>query len=208
MGTGGRVCRKMPNSMSKNATSAKARGTANKRFFVAATDYFTKWVEIEALTNIKEADMNRFVWRSVITRFGIPRTLLSDNGTQFDGKVFRKFCSDLKIEFIKSTPVYPQGNGQAEASNKTVINGMKKRLEKAKGKWVEKLPNVLWAYRTTPRRSTGETPYSLTYGMEAIIPLEVGVPTIRSEIFEPANNDEAIAQALDLAEERREAALI
>ena len=150
-------------------------------------------MEIEALASIKEADMKRFIWRNVITRFGIPRALLSDNGAQFDRKVFRKFCSNLKIEFQNSTPVYPQGNGQAEASNKTVINGMKKRLEKAKGKWVEELPNVLWAYRTTPRRSTGETPYSLTYGMEAIIPLEVGLPTIRSEIFEPANNDEVIA---------------
>ena len=73
---------------------------------------------------------------------------------------------------------------------------------------MEEIPNVLWAYRTTPRRSTGETPYSLTYGIEAVIPLEVGLPTIRSEIFEPADNDEAIAQALDMAEERREAALI
>ncbi|XP_028121539.1 uncharacterized protein LOC114318779 [Camellia sinensis] len=155
-----------------------ARGTANKRFFVAAIDYFTKWVEIEALASIKEVDMKR------------------------------KFCSDLKIEFRNSTPVYPQGNGQAKTSKKTVINGMKKRLEKAKGKWVKELPNVLWAYRTTPRRSTGETPYSLTYGMKAIIPLEVGLFTIRSEIFEPAKNDEVIAQALDLTEKRKEAVLI
>ncbi|XP_028058191.1 uncharacterized protein LOC114262049 [Camellia sinensis] len=185
-----------------------ARGTGNKRFFIAATDYFTKWVEVEALCKIKEADTKRFVWRNVVTRFGIPRVLLFDNGTQFDGKIFRRFCADLKIEFRNSTPAYPQGNGQAEASNKTIIEEIKKHLEKAKGKWVEEIPNVLWAYQTTPRRSTGETPYSLTYGMEAVIPLEVGLPTIRSEIFEPADNDEAIAQALDIAEERREAALI
>ncbi|XP_028058867.1 uncharacterized protein LOC114262698 [Camellia sinensis] len=123
-----------------------ARGTGNKRFFIAATDYFTKWVEVEALCKIKEADTKRFVWHNVVTRFGIPKVLLSDNGPQFDGKIFRRFCADLKIEFRNSTPAYPQGNGQPEASNKMIIDRIKKCLEKGKGKWVEEIPNVLWAY--------------------------------------------------------------
>ena len=63
-----------------------------------------------------------------------------------------------------STPAYPQSNGQAEAVNKTILNGLKKRLDGAKGRWAEELSNMLWAYRTTPRRSTGETPFSLMYG--------------------------------------------
>ena len=73
---------------------------------------------------------------------------------------------------------------QAEASNKTVLDGIKKRLEKAKGGWIDELPSVLWAYRTTPRRGTGETPYSLAYGVEAVIPLEIGYPTIRRTLVE------------------------
>ncbi|XP_028121912.1 uncharacterized protein LOC114319106 [Camellia sinensis] len=117
-----------------------------RRFFIAATDYFTKWVEVEALASIKEADTKRFVMRNVVVRFGIPRVLITDNGTQFDGKIFRKFCADLRIKYKNSFPGYPQSNGQAEASNKTIINGVKKRLEHAKGKWVEELPHVLWAY--------------------------------------------------------------
>ncbi|XP_028071391.1 uncharacterized protein LOC114273779 [Camellia sinensis] len=116
--------------------------------------------------------------------------------------------SESRIEYRNSSPGYPQSNGQAKASNKTIINGVKKQLEHAKRKWIEELPHVLWAYRTTARRSTGETPYSLTYGMEAIIPLEVGFPTFRSELFESSSNEKAIAQALDMAEGRREAALI
>uniref|UniRef100_A0A2N9FJP4 RNase H type-1 domain-containing protein n=1 Tax=Fagus sylvatica TaxID=28930 RepID=A0A2N9FJP4_FAGSY len=68
-----------------------------------------------------------------------------------------------------------RSNGQAEASNKTMLDGIKKRLEDAKGRWVEELPNVLWTFRTTPRRSTGETPFSLAYGSEAVIPLEIGL---------------------------------
>ncbi|XP_028072301.1 uncharacterized protein LOC114274538 [Camellia sinensis] len=180
----------------------------NRKFFIATTDYFTKWVEAEPLATIKEQDVKKFVWQNVITRFGIPRALVSDNGTQFDGKLFRGFCEELKIEFYNSTPAYPQSNGQAEASNKTILDGLKKRLEKAKGKWAEELPNVLWAYRTTPRRSTGETPFALAYGMEAVIPLEIGMPTIRSESFQPDLNNEVVALELDLAEERRERALI
>ena len=140
--------------------------------------------------------------------FNIPRALISDNGTQFDGGQFRAFCADLGIRNYYATPAYPQCNGQAEISNKTVLNGIKKRLERAKGKWVEELPSVLWAYRTTPRRSTGETPFSLAYGVEAVIPLEVGLPTIRTTAFDTGLNDQTLARDLDLAEERREAALV
>ena len=75
-----------------------------------------------------------------------------------------------------STPAYPQGNGQAETINKVIVNGLKKGLDDAKGKWVEELPHVLQTYRTTSRRFTRETPFSMTYGAEAVIPLETGFP--------------------------------
>ncbi|RVW51650.1 hypothetical protein CK203_066704 [Vitis vinifera] len=92
-----------------------------------------------------------------------------------------EFCSELNIRNSYSTPQYPQSNGQAEATNKTLIIALKKRLEQAKGKWVEELPGVLWAYRTTPGRPTGNTPFALAYGMDAVIPTEIGLPTIRTD---------------------------
>ena len=85
---------------------------------------------------------------------------------------------------------------------------MKKRLDNAKGKWVEELPHVFWTYRTTPRRSTGETPFSLTYGAEAVIPLETGFPMTRTNSFNPKDNDEQLTRNLDLIEERREDAMV
>ena len=88
-----------------------------------------------------------------------------------------------------STLVYPQGNGQAEAVNKVIVSGLKKRLDDAKGKWVEEFPYILWTYQITPRRSTEETPFSITYGAEAIIPLETGFPTLRICSFAPSGND-------------------
>ena len=129
------------------------------------------------------------MWNNIVTRFRIPPTLISDNGLEFKSKVFRRYCFELGIRNRYSTPAYPQGNEQAEAINKVIVNGLKKRLDVAKGKWVDELPHVLWTYRTTPRRSTGETPFSMTYGSEVVIPLESGFSTLRTSLFDPNNND-------------------
>ncbi|XP_075636877.1 uncharacterized protein LOC142609141 [Castanea sativa] len=86
--------------------------------------------------------------------------------------------------------------------------GLKKRLDDAKGGWVEELPHVLWAYRTTPRRSTGETPFSMTYGMEAIIPLESGFPTLKSDQYDEVSNHDRMYDCLNTIEERREIASV
>ena len=83
-------------------------------------------------------------------RFGVPRTLISDNGLQFDSKAFRRYCCELGIANKYSTPAYPQGNGQAKTVNKFIVNGLKKRLDDAKGRWVEELPHVYGL--TGPRR--------------------------------------------------------
>ena len=77
-----------------------------------------------------------------------------------------------------------------------------------KGRWVEELPHVLWTYRTTPRRSTGETPFSITYRAEAVIPLKTSFPMLRTSTFTPSNKDELLGKSLDLIEERREKAMI
>ena len=81
-------------------------------------------------------------------------------------------------------------------------------MEEAKGRWVEELPTILWTFRITPRSSTGETPFSLTYGVEAVIPLEVGLPTLRSEEYDQENNELMLAKDMELAQERRDLAMI
>ena len=81
------------------------------------------------------------------------------------------------------------------------MNGLKKRLDDAKGKWEEELPHVLWTYRTTPHRSIGETPFSITYGTETVIPLETRFPTLRTSFFTSNNNDGLLKKSLDLIEE-------
>ncbi|RVW62161.1 hypothetical protein CK203_062583 [Vitis vinifera] len=121
---------------------------------------------------------------------------------------FTEFLFGTNIRNSYSTPHYPQSNEQAEATNKTLITALKKRLEKAKGKWVEELAGVLWAYRTTPRCPTGNTPFALAYGMEAIIPTEIGLPTIRTEAGMQDDANEELGRNLDWADEVRETASI
>ena len=175
---------------------------------LVGTDYFTKWVEAEPLANIQDVDVKKFLWKNIVTRFRISRTLISDNGLQFDSKSFRRYCCELGITNRYSTPAYPQGNGQAEAINKVIVSGFKKRLDDAKGRWVEDLLHILWTYQTTPQRSTGETSFSMSYGAEAVIPIETGFSTLRTQSFNPNDNDKLLERSLDLIKERRESAMV
>ena len=119
------------------------KAAGNKRYLLVSTYYFTKWVEAKPLANIRDMDTKKFVKKNIVTRFGVPRTLILDNDLQFDSKSFRRYCCDLGIMNIYSTPAYPQGNGQPDAVNKVIVNELKKRLDDAKGKWVEELSHIL-----------------------------------------------------------------
>ncbi|CAL1353459.1 unnamed protein product [Linum trigynum] len=98
---------------------------------------------------------------------------------------------------------YPHGNGQAEAANKSILHGLHTFLGEAKDNWTEELHTVLWAHRTTFKVATGETPFALTYGSDAVIPIKTTVPTYRITMFNEARPTE-----LDLINERRKLAAI
>ncbi|XP_050211346.1 uncharacterized protein LOC126661537 [Mercurialis annua] len=185
-----------------------AHDAANLKFLIVAVDHFSKWVEAEAVSTITEARVRSFVRREIICRFGIPKTIITDNGKQFDNKNFREFCKEKGIDLRFTSVTHPQSNGMTEVTNRTIVNGLKKRLDEAKGRWADELHNVLWSYRTTPKAGTGRTPYSLTYGCEAMVPVEIGMPTIRVQYFDEQQNEENTKICLDLLEERRDQALM
>ena len=83
------------------------KATRNKRFVIMATDYFTKWVEVMALVNIRDIDTKKFVWKTILTLFRVPKALISDDGLQFDSKAIRKYYDDLGIKNRYSTLAYP-----------------------------------------------------------------------------------------------------
>ena len=154
-----------------------------------------------------EQKIRNFVWRAIICRFGIPRALVSDNGKQFDNAKFKDFCNELGIKNYYSSSAHPQSNGQAEVTIRTLKVALKTKLEDLKGKWVEYLPEVLWAYRTTCRSATQETPFALAYGIEAVAPVEVRLKSPRIELENVEHNDEALRLNLDLLDEKREQVL-
>ena len=127
--------------------------------------------------------------------------LVSDNGKQFDNSAFRNFCSELGIKNHYSSPAHPQANGQVEVTNRTLLKIIKTRLEGAKGIWPDELPSVLWAYRTTAWTPTGETPFRLTYGADAVIPAEIGLTSYRIQSYMEDKNEEAMRLQLDLMDE-------
>ena len=148
----------------------------------------------EALATISE-NIRSFVWRNIICRYEIPRVLVFDNRKQFNNNAFRDFCSELGIKNHYSSHTHPQANGQVEVMNQS--------SEGVKDIWPDKLPSVLWAYRTTVRTPTREIPFQLTYGADAIIPAEVGLTSYRVQNYMEDKNDEAMRLQLDLVDEAR-----
>lgn len=101
--------------------------------------------------------------------------MIFDKGKKFDSKKFRDFCEELGIEQQFISVRYPQTNGATEVTNRTILQASRKRLDELKRKWLDKLPNVLWSYMTTPRRATGETPFNLCLRVDAMNPLEIKI---------------------------------
>ena len=158
------------------------------------------------MATIMEKNAWGYIWRCIICKFGIPRVLVSDSGKQFDNDSFWDFCSQLGIRNHYFSLAHPQANGQVEVTNQSLLKIIKTRLEEAKGIWPEELPSILWAYRTTTRTPTEETPFRLTYRNEAVIPAKVGLTGYRVYNHDESRIDKAIRLQLDLVDEVRAAA--
>jgi hypothetical protein len=167
------------------------------RFILAITDYFSKWSEAIPLREVKTSDVIKFIKHHIIYRFGIPRRIIHDNGSQFVSHAFTRFCDKFRIQNLASTAYNPAANGQAEAFNKTIIKILTKLVSTSKRDWDEKLGESLWAYRTTVRTPTGFTPYSLVHGCEAVLPLEIQIPSLRVALATGMTTEESHRKRLE-----------
>ncbi|XP_019160737.1 PREDICTED: uncharacterized protein LOC109157290 [Ipomoea nil] len=181
-------------------------GSGKRKYLIVAVDYFTKWVEAETLASITSARCKQFIYKNILCRFGVPMQIITGNGRQFESKEFSEFCAQWRITHTRVAVSYPHANGQVENVNRTIVDGLQKNLESAKGAWVEELDVVLWTYRTTPRRATGETPLSLSYGFEARAPAEVAIPPYRAQVYDPDMNEDNHKIELHPINEKRETA--
>ena len=155
---------------------------------MVAVDYFTKWAEAMPLATITAKKIREFVFNMIACRFGIPYKLISDNEKRFDSKELRNLCKDLGIKKDFAAVYHPQSNGQTEAINKIIKHTLKAKLEESKRNWPEELPMVLWSYNTTPRTTTGESPFMLSYGCEAMVPVEIGEGSFRRDFYQEEAN--------------------
>lgn len=158
------------------------------------------------LTEVKTNNVVNFLKHHVIYRFGVPRWILHDNGPQFASHAFYRFCNKFRIQNVASTAYNPAANGLVEAFNKMIIKLLKKFVSSSKRDWNERLGECLWANRTTVRIATGNTPFSLVYGCEAVLPLEIQIPSLRIALANQmtiAENDRLRLQELEVLDVKR-----
>ncbi|PKA48202.1 hypothetical protein AXF42_Ash021657 [Apostasia shenzhenica] len=137
------------------------------KWVLVAVDYFTKWIEAKPLTQPTAQNIENFLWANIVCRYGIPMVIITDNGTPFANQKVHDFCEEHPINLKYASVWHPHTNGQAEVANKNILNILKKRLDDAKTSWPEELPGALWAYNTAPAEVTQESPFSLSFGMDA-----------------------------------------
>ena len=149
------------------------------KHIIVATEYLTKWAEAKAVKTNDAKVAATFLFEQVITRFGCPKILISDRGKHFLNQMLEEMTEGFKINHRKTTPYHPQTNGHTERVNQTLVGILRKTVSDSKRDWDVKLPAALWAYRTTYKVTTKATPFSLVYGLEAILPIEFEVPSLR-----------------------------
>lgn len=146
------------------------------------TDYVTKWVEAKALFSTTEHSVVSFLYEDIFTCFGVPREIVTDRGGQFTSKLVEKLMEEYKVKHRKSTPYHPQANGQVESTDKVIEDIITKTVHLHRRDWVERLPEALWAYRTTWRDTIGHSPYEFVYGKEVVLLIEFQVRTFKMAV--------------------------
>ncbi|GJX90907.1 reverse transcriptase domain-containing protein [Tanacetum coccineum] len=177
-------------------------GPGKVNFLIVVVD-----IEEKPVATINDNQIKKFMWDNIVCRFGLPGEIISDNEKLFRDNPFKDWCEKLCIRQHFASVKHPQTNSLVERANRSLGEGIKARLDARSKNWMEELPHVLWAHRTI-KSSNGDTPFSLTYGTEAVIPAEIGMPTLRIAEVDLVLNNEALGINLDLLEERREEAAI
>jgi transposase InsO family protein len=150
-----------------------------KNYILVCTDHVTKWVEAKSLFRAMDKSVVEFIYEDIFTHFGVPREIVTDQGTQFTSKLMKELTEIYGIKHCKSSPYHPQANGQVESTNKVMEAILTKTVQLNHRYWADRLPKALWSYQTTWRNTTGHTPYELVYRKQAILPIEFQVRTFR-----------------------------
>jgi transposase InsO family protein len=178
---------------------------------LVAIDKFSKWIEVRPLTSIRSKQAV-VLFTNIIHRFGIPNSIITDNGTQFIGKKFLDFYEDHHIRVDWATVAHPMTNGQVERANGMILQGLKPRIYNDLNKfckwWIKELPSMVWSLRTTPSWATGFSPFFLVYGAEAMLPTDLEYGSPRTKAYDDQSNQTNREDSLDQLQEARDVALL
>jgi hypothetical protein len=153
----------------------------NLKYVLVAVEYISKWSEAKPLPTITLATVQKFFWQNIVCRFGVPKAITVDNGTQFHAESFKTFCDQIGTKIHFASVRHPKSNGLVERANGIIITGiMKSIFNQPRGKWRDKLITVVWNHNTVVSKSTGSTPFNLLFGEEAITPKEARRESIRT----------------------------
>jgi transposase InsO family protein len=161
---------------------------------------FTKWAEVEPVCTIPAKSAVKFI-QGLVCCFGVPNRIITNNGSQFTSGLFREYCASVGIKICFASIAHPRSNGQAERANAEVLKGLKTRsfnskLEDCGKKWLDNLQSVLWSIRTSATKPTGETPFFLVYGAEAVLPTDVKFGSPRLLAFNEVGQEDVISDRL------------
>lgn len=173
-------------------------------YIIVAVDYFTKWAEVMPTFNNTGQTATFFFFNHVIAGFGVPLTIVTDHGKHFRNHMMSELTAKLGFSCDNSTLYYPQSNGQVEAINKI----LKRMIGVHKRNWHLILYSALWAYRTSVRNVTKFTPFKLVYGLEAILPIQCEISSLKLTIDllpDTSEEESCLLNLIHLYETRREA---
>ena len=181
------------------------------KYAIVVVDYFTKWdEEMPTFTNDGNT-VALFIFNHIIARFGVPQSIVTDHGSHFRNHMMTELSAKLGFRHENSTPYYPQVNGEVEAIKKVLKHMINRMVGIHKSSWHLKIFSALWAYRTSVKTTTGFTPFQLIYGLEAVIPIECEIPSLKLAIELLPNTtaeEERFLYLNQLDENRRDAAFI
>ncbi|WKA01444.1 hypothetical protein VitviT2T_019726 [Vitis vinifera] len=153
------------------------KSSSGHEFILVAIDYFTKWLEVASYARLTSTGVSSFIISHIICRYGVPHELISDREVHFRVEI-DALVQQYGIQHHRSSAYRPQTNRAVEAANKNIKRILRRMVETSRD-WSEKLPFALWAYRTSFRTSIEATPYSLVYGMETVLPVEIEMGSLR-----------------------------
>ena len=174
----------------------------NLKYNVVAVEYFSKWIEAKPLATITLIIVQKFFWQNIVCRFGVPKAITVDNGTQFDAEIFKVFCDQIGTKIHFASVRHPESNRPIERANGIIIIGiMKSIFNQPRGKWPDKLIKVVWNHNAVVSRSIGFTPFKLLFIDEAITLEEARAGSIRT--LDSVEDDEDCKITKDIIEGTR-----